>query len=184
VPRVERRVATAGRVGPGRRQAALRANPSGPLPSSTQLPIRAAGPGPKPLGVAAAHRAPRVRGTRACRRRRWRLRRNRARAAHLRGTLGRMNSDMDTDLPASELDRSELLDVLRRTMEAAGMDAGADVHDLPARVAYLRRQAEAQPLRRDPWAEVPEPMSLPRPGPGEIPRPAENPGWPQPPTVT
>ena len=91
---------------------------------------------------------------------------------------------MATDLPASALDRSELLDVLRRTMEAAGMDVGADVRELPARVAYLRRQAEAQPLRRDPWAEGPEPMSLPRPGPGEVPRPAESPGWPQPPTVT
>ena len=95
-----------------------------------------------------------------------------------------MNNDMDTDLPTSQLDRSELLDVLRRTMEAAGMDVGADVRDLPARVADLRRQAEAQPLRRDPWAEVPEPMSHQRPGPGEIPRPAENPGWPQPPMVT
>jgi hypothetical protein len=95
-----------------------------------------------------------------------------------------MSSDMDTDLPASELDRSNLLDVLRRTMGAAGMDVGADVGDMPARVADLRRQAEAQPLRRDPWAEVPEPMSLPRPGPGEIPRPAEDPGWLQPPTVT
>ena len=95
-----------------------------------------------------------------------------------------MNNDMDTDLPTSQLDRSELLDVLRRTMEAAGMDVGAEVRDLPARVAYLRRQAEAQPLRRDPWAEVPDPISLPRPGPGEIPHPAENPGWPQPPTVT
>ena len=61
---------------------------------------------------------------------------------------------MDADLPASELDRSALLDVLRRTMEAAGMDVGANVRDLPARVADLRRQAEAQPLRRDPWAEV------------------------------
>jgi len=76
-----------------------------------------------------------------------------------------MSSDMDTDLPASELDRSTLLDLLRRTMEAAGMDVGVDVRDLPARVAYLRRQAEAQPLKRDPWVEVPEPMSLPRPGP-------------------
>ena len=89
---------------------------------------------------------------------------------------------MDTDLPASELDRSALLEVLLRTMEAACMDVGADVRDLPARVADLRGQAEAQPLRRDPWAEGPEPMSLPRPGPGEIPRPAEDPGWPQPPT--
>jgi hypothetical protein len=95
-----------------------------------------------------------------------------------------MSSDMDTDLLASELDRSALLDVLRRTMEAAGMDVGADVRELPARVADLRRQEEAQPPRRNPWAEVPEPMSLPRPGPGEIPRPAEDPGWPQPPTVT
>ena len=67
-----------------------------------------------------------------------------------------MSSDMDTDLPASELDRSTLLDLLRRTMEAAGMDVGVDVRDLPARVAYLRRQAEAQPLKRDPWVEVPE----------------------------
>ena len=89
---------------------------------------------------------------------------------------------MDADLPASELDRGALLDVLRRTMEAACMDVGADVRDLPARVAYLRRQAEEQPLRRDPWAEVPDPMSLPRPGPGEI--PAETPGWRQPPTFT
>ena len=95
-----------------------------------------------------------------------------------------MCSDMDTDLSGSGLDHSELLDVLRRTMEAAGMDVAADVRDLPARVADLRRQAEAQPLRRDPWAEVPDPISLPRPGPGEIPHPAENPGWPQPPTVT
>ena len=93
---------------------------------------------------------------------------------------------MDTGLPGSGLDRSALLDVLRRTMEAAGMDVGAEVRDLPARVADLRRQAEALPLRRDPWAEgsEPEPRSLPRPGPGEIPRPAEDPGWPQPPTVT
>ncbi len=30
-----------------------------------------------------------------------------------------MNNDMNTDLPASALDRSELLDVLRRTIEAA-----------------------------------------------------------------
>jgi hypothetical protein len=56
-------------------------------------------------------------------------------------TLGRMSNDLDTDLPASELDRSELLDVLRRTMEAAGMDVGADVRELPARVADLRRHA-------------------------------------------
>ena len=91
---------------------------------------------------------------------------------------------MDADLPGSGLDHSALLDVLRRTMEAAGMDVGADVRDLPARVADLRGQAEALPLRRDPWAEGPEPMSLPRPGPGEIPRPAEDPGWPQPPTVS
>jgi hypothetical protein len=68
-----------------------------------------------------------------------------------------MSNAMDTDLPALGLDRSELLDVLRRTMEAAGMDVGADVHELPARVADPRRQAEAQPLRRDPWAEVPSP---------------------------
>ena len=95
-----------------------------------------------------------------------------------------MSSEMDTDLPGSGLDRSELLDVLRRTMEAAGMDVGADVRELPARVADLRRQAEARPLRRDPWAEGPEPMSLPRPGPGEVPRPAESPGWTEPPTVT
>ena len=66
-----------------------------------------------------------------------------------------MSSDMDTDLPGSGLDRSELLDVLRRTMEAAGMDVGADVRDLPARVAELRRQAEAQPLRRDPGPRCP-----------------------------
>ena len=91
---------------------------------------------------------------------------------------------MDTGLPGSGLDRSALLDVLRRTMEAAGMDVGADVRELPARVAELRRQAEAQPLRRDPWAEGSEPMSLPRPGPGEVPCPAESPGWPEPPTVT
>jgi hypothetical protein len=91
---------------------------------------------------------------------------------------------MDADLPGSGLDRSALWDVLRRTVEAAGMDVGADVRDLPARVAELRRQAEAQPLRRDPWAEGSKPMSLPRPGPGEVPRPAEDPGWPQPPTVT
>ena len=91
---------------------------------------------------------------------------------------------MDADLPASELDRSALLDVLRRTMEAAGMDVGVDIHDLPARVAHLRQQAEAQPLKRDPWVDEPEPMSLPRPGPGEIPRPAETPGWSQPRTVT
>ena len=95
-----------------------------------------------------------------------------------------MNNDMDTDLPTSQLDRSELLDVLRRTMEAAGMDVGVDIHDLPARVAHLRRQAEVQPLKRDPWVDEPEPMSLPRPGPEEIPRPAETPGWSQPPTVT
>ena len=36
-------------------------------------------------------------------------------------TVGRMSSDIDTDLPTSELDRSNLLDVLRRTMEAAGV---------------------------------------------------------------
>jgi hypothetical protein len=95
-----------------------------------------------------------------------------------------MSSDKDADRPGLGLDRSALLDVLRRTMEAAGMDVGADVRDLPARVADLRGQAEALPLRRDPWAEGPEPMSLPRPGPGEIPRPAEDPGWPQPPTVS
>jgi hypothetical protein len=95
-----------------------------------------------------------------------------------------MSSDKDADRPGLGLDRGELLDVLRRTMEAAGMDVGADVRDLPARVADLRGQAEALPLRRDPWAQGPEPMSLPRPGPGEIPRPAEDPGWPQPPTVT
>ena len=95
-----------------------------------------------------------------------------------------MSSDKDADRPGLGLDRGELLDVLRRTMEAAGMDVGADVRDLPARVADLRGQAEALPLRRDPWAEGSEPMSLPRPGPGEIPRPAEDPGWPRPPTVT
>jgi hypothetical protein len=88
----------------------------------------------------------------------------------------------DMDLPASGLDPSELLDVLHRTMEAAGMAVDADVRDLPARVAYLRGQAEAQPARRDPWADVPEPPSFPRPG--EIPRPGKTPGWPQPPTVT
>lgn len=95
-----------------------------------------------------------------------------------------MGDDMDMDLPASGLDRRELLDVLHRAMEAAGMDSGADVRDLPARVAYLRGLAEAQPLRRDPWADVPEPLRSPRPGPGEIPRPGETPGWPQPPTFT
>ena len=47
--------------------------------------------------------------------------RTRARAAHLRGRWGRMSSDMHTDLPGSALDRSELLDVLRRTMDAAGI---------------------------------------------------------------
>jgi hypothetical protein len=59
-----------------------------------------------------------------------------------------MSSDKDADRPGLGLDRGELLDVLRRTMEAAGMDVGADVRDLPARVADLRRQAEALPLRR------------------------------------
>jgi hypothetical protein len=87
-----------------------------------------------------------------------------------------MSSDMDTDLPASELDRSELLDVLRRTMEAAGMDVGADVRDLPARVAYLRRQAEAQPLRRDPWAEGPEPNESSAAWPRGDPPPRGEPG--------
>ena len=78
---------------------------------------------------------------------------------------------MDTDLPGSGLDRSELLDVLRRTMEAAGMDVGADVRELPARVADLRGQAEAQPLRRDPWAEGPEPMAFRGLAPGRSPAP-------------
>jgi len=59
-----------------------------------------------------------------------------------------MTSDMDADLLGSGLDRRALLDVLRRTLEAAGMDVEADVRDLPARVADLRRQAEALPLRR------------------------------------
>jgi hypothetical protein len=89
-----------------------------------------------------------------------------------------MGEDVDRDLPASGLDRSELLDVLHRAMEAAGMDVGADVRELPARVAYLRGQAEAQPLRRDPLADVPEPLNFPRPGP------RETPGWPQPPTFS
>jgi len=101
------------------------------------------------LGVAATHRAPRIRA-----------RESGLSAAPVggcgdsssrgvpRGTLGRMTSDMDADLLGSGLDRRALLDVLRRTLEAAGMDVEADVRDLPARVADLRRQAEALPLRR------------------------------------
>jgi hypothetical protein len=37
-----------------------------------------------------------------------------------------MGEDMDRDLPAAGLNRSELLDVLHRAIEAAGMDVGAD----------------------------------------------------------
>jgi len=44
-----------------------------------------------------------------------------------------MSSDIDPDTPGSGLDRNELLDELRRTMEAAGMDVRADVRELPAR---------------------------------------------------
>ena len=74
------------------------------------------------LGVAATHRAPRIRA-----------RESGLSAAPVggcgdsssrgvpRGTLGRMTSDMDADLLGSGLDRRALLDVLRRTLEAAGM---------------------------------------------------------------
>jgi hypothetical protein len=89
-----------------------------------------------------------------------------------------VGEDMNRDLPGAGLDHGELVDVLRRTMAAAGMEVGADVRDLPARVAYLRGQAEVRPPGREPWADVPEPLGSPRPGPGQTP------GWPAPPPVT
>jgi hypothetical protein len=89
-----------------------------------------------------------------------------------------MGDEPKVTYPAGpELGRDDLFDVLRRAMEAAGMGPGADPRDLPARVAYLRGRAEAQP-RREPWADVPG--SPPDP---LQPAPDRAPGWQPPPTI-
>ena len=93
-----------------------------------------------------------------------------------------MSDNTDQAPPAAlGMDHGELLDVLHRTMEAAGMDPGADVRDLPARVGYLRGLAEAQPPRREPWTQVPERPPYAEPS---HPGPPTTPGWPQPPSYT